>query len=90
MNLGGKVTYYALKVVFFLWEHSYTDCMCPMPLVGEPDLTWMKVMFFLRVCWQLSLGSRVGLEMEGLLLELAVGWDFPLLSDHNCLIRGGI
>ena len=37
-----------------LWEHYYTDSVCPVPLVRELDLTWMKVTSFLKVCWLLS------------------------------------
>lgn len=28
---------------FSMWEHPYTDWMCPMSLLGEMYLTWMQV-----------------------------------------------
>lgn len=54
------------------WEHHYTDCMYPLPLVGELDLRPMQVMSFLRICWQPSLcrwgasdtGARTGAGCE--------------------------
>lgn len=58
-------------------EHPYTDCVCPMPLVGEKDLTWNQITSFFRVCCQLSPWEEVGLEIEGLELDLSVTQEFP-------------
>ena len=45
------------------------DCVCPMPLVGDLDLTWMQVTFF-PGCAGSYHPSGGGLEMEGLKLAL--------------------
>lgn len=46
--------------------------MSPMPLVGELDLTWLQFTSFLMVCSQLSFWLEVGLETEGLEMDLGV------------------
>lgn len=28
-----------------MWEHPYTDCVCPMPSGGELDLMWTSFVF---------------------------------------------
>ena len=42
-------------------EHLYTDCMCPVPKVGELDLMWMQDTVFLMVLAAITLvGARAG------------------------------
>ena len=52
-----------------MWQHPYTDCMCPVALVGKLDLKWAQVTFFPRV----SPWWEVALEMEGLEPEPGAG-----------------
>lgn len=68
----------------------YTECLFPLPWVGELDLMWTQVISFLRVCCQLSPWWEVGLEMDGLGLELNVSQGFPLLIDHFHPFGGGV
>lgn len=58
-------------------EHSCTDCICLISLVRELDLIWMQVMYFFKLCWQLSTWYGMGLENEWLKLVPGVRWDLP-------------
>lgn len=53
MDFGATVTYYSLQMVFFGGLLPIQTAVCPVPLVGELDLTWMEVTSLLGVCWQL-------------------------------------
>lgn len=57
-------------------KSPYKDSMSPMPLVGELDLTWLQFTSFLMVCSQLSSWLEVGLETEGLEMDLGVRLPF--------------
>lgn len=77
MNLGETVTLLQFWRGDLMWEHSYTDCLCPVPLMRELDLMWRQVTSFLRMLAAITL---VGGGMEGQELMPGMGWDFPLVQ----------
>ena len=61
-----------------MWEYPYTDCMFPMHLVGELDLTWMQSQVFPQGVLAVITLMRGCMEMEQ--VELKLGETSSLLS----------
>lgn len=55
-----------------MWEYPYTDCMFPMHLVGELDLTWMQSQVFPQGVLAVITLMRGCMEMEQVELKLGV------------------
>ena len=72
-----------------MWECAYTDCV-PIAFDGRAGLEWTHPPSCLRVCWQPSPWQGVGLEIEGLELELSVRGNSALLSGCHLPVRGRV